>query len=103
MVILVLSISLFVYVGMYHPRVFEVPTRALAFVGLLVGCLLVVRFVDARFALTPVLLAASMLTIAYPRRFAAGVTVIFAVLVAVVMRADMGALITLFACDMPPR
>jgi putative nucleotidyltransferase with HDIG domain len=98
MVILVLSISLFVYVGMYHPRVFEVPTRALAFVGLLVGCLLVVRFVDARFALTPVLLAASMLTIAYPRRFAAGVTVIFAVLVAVVMRADMGALITLFAC-----
>ncbi|MCB9849949.1 MAG: HDIG domain-containing protein [Phycisphaerales bacterium] len=98
MVLCVLSISLFVYVGMYHHRVFDVPTRALAFVGLLVACLIAARSINPRFALTPVLLAASILTIAYPRRFAAGVTVIFVVIVALVMRADMGTMVMLFAC-----
>ncbi|HRX87228.1 MAG TPA: HDIG domain-containing protein, partial [Phycisphaerae bacterium] len=93
-----LTLSLFVYVGLYHPRIFEVHARTLAFTGLLLGCLIAVRFVDQRFALTPVLLVASILTIAYPRRFAAGVTVIFVVVVAVVIRADIGTMVTLFAC-----
>lgn len=98
MVLCVLTVSLFVYVGLYHHRVFEVPARTLAFTGLLLGCLVAVRFIDARFTLTPVLLVASILTIAYPRRFAAGVTVIFVVIVSLVIRADIGVMVTLFAC-----
>lgn len=98
MVMCVLSLALFTYVGLYHRRVFEIPTRTLAFTALLLGCLAAVRLVDARFILTPVLLVASIMTIAYPRRFATGVTVIFVLIVAIVARADMGVLVTLFAC-----
>ncbi len=102
MVLLVLSVSLFVYVGLYQKRIFEVHSRSIAFAGLLLICLATVRFIDthspyAELALAPVMLAAAILTITYPRRFAAGVTVIYVVLVSVVIRAEMGVMVTLFA------
>ncbi len=96
-VLLLLTITLLVYVGLYQHRIFEVPTRAMAFCALLLGCLAAVRFLDHRFVLTPVLLTASILTITYPRRFAAGVTVTFILIAALVIRADIGTLVTLLA------
>ena len=102
MVLFVLSLTLFAYVGLHRPRVFEVKTRTLAFAGLLLACLVAVRFIDtywssAELALAPVILAAAILTIAYPQRFAAGVTVIFGIIVSLIIRADIGVMVTLLA------
>ncbi len=101
-ILAILCISLFVYVGLYQPRILEVRTRTIAFAGLLLACFFAVRLIDVRltrpeFILTPVLLAASILTIAYPRRFACGATIIFVIMVSVVIRANMGITITLMA------
>ncbi len=99
-ILLILSISMFAYVGLYQPRVFEVRTRSVAFAGLLLVSMIAIRLIVARlphaeFALTPVLLVAAILTIAYPPRFAAGVTVIYIAVVALMIRADLGAFITM--------
>ncbi len=99
-ILLVLSISLFSYVGLYQPRVFEVQTRSVAFAGLLLIALFAIRVIVARlphaeFALTPVLLVAAILTIAYPPRFAAGVTVIYIAIVALMIRANLGEFVTM--------
>ncbi len=99
-ILIVLSISLFSYVGLYQPRVFEVRTRSIAFASLLLVSLFAVRLIVARlphaeFALTPVLLVAAILTIAYPPRFAAGVTVIYIAIVALMIRADLGTFVTM--------
>ncbi len=101
-ILAILTLCLFVYVGLYQPRIHEVKTRSLAFAGLLLVCLVGVRVIDVRlamaeFTLTPTLIAASILTIAYPRRFACGVTVIFVIMAAMAIRADMAIAITLLA------
>lgn len=99
-ILLVLSISLFTYVGLYQPRVFEVQTRSIAFASLLLVSLFAIRIIVSRlphaeFALTPVLLVAAILTIAYPPRFAAGVTVIYIAIVALMIRANLGEFVTM--------
>lgn len=99
-ILLVLSISLFTYVGLYQPRIFKVRTRSVAFASLLLIALFAIRVIVARlphaeFALTPVLLVAAILTIAYPPRFAAGVTVIYITVAALMIRANLGEFVTM--------
>jgi putative nucleotidyltransferase with HDIG domain len=99
---LLLTCALFLYVRLYQPRVLEVRTRTIALAGLLLLCLGGVRLIDLRlnlpeFALTPVLLAASILAIAYPPRFAVGVVGIFVIMAGLVLRADVGLLFALMA------
>lgn len=98
----VLTVSLFVYVGLYQPRVFEVPSRSLAFAGLLLLGLIVVRLINTRLpfpeiVIAPVIMAAAILTIAYPQRFAAGVTMMYVVMVSLLVEGNMGVMVTLFA------
>ena len=99
-VVVVLALGLFVHVGLYEPRVLQIPMRTVALALLVLGMLWAGRVLDGRFAnreltLLPVLIAAACLAIAYPRRFAVGSMSIAALLMVVTLRADIGLFITL--------
>lgn len=91
----VLSLAIFVYTGTHHRRVFENRTRTLGLVALLLGTLIAARALYLNwpqypeFVLVPCLVAGSVLTIVYPRRFALGVMCIAAILTAAVVRGDL--------------
>ncbi|NOT00724.1 MAG: HDIG domain-containing protein [Phycisphaerales bacterium] len=94
------TVGLFVYLGVHQRRVLEVPSRTLALAAVVAATLLAARLIDARLpfkslTLVPVLFTASVLAIAYSRRFAAGVMIIVAIMVTPAVRGDIGLLVTL--------
>jgi len=94
-----LTVVLLGYVATYQRRVLEVWTRGLAFVLLLVGTLAAVRVIDLaspirELMVGPPLVAASILAIAYTRRFAMGVMTVTAVILVLAVHGDAALYIT---------
>lgn len=89
--VVVLSGGLLVYSRLYQPSMFEVRARTLAFAAVMLGTLAAARFLDFKLphfpelVSAPCLIAASVLCIAYPRRFAIGAMCISTVLVATIV------------------
>lgn len=100
-IVALLSIALMVYVGLHRPRIFEVRPATVAFVLLILGTLLAARGLDMKWpqipelVYAPCLLAAWVLAIVYPPRFALGAMTIVALLVTLTLRADLAFLLTL--------
>jgi putative nucleotidyltransferase with HDIG domain len=99
-IVVILALGLFVHVGLYEPRILQVPTRMLALTVLTLAMLWTARLLDARFnnqelTLVPALVVAGCLAIAYARRFAVGLMAIAGLLLVVAVRADIGLFITL--------
>ena len=96
-----LVIGLLVYTGMHQGRIFDVPTRTVAFMVLMLATfaaarLLVMRWPDIpQLILAPCVMAGSILAIAFPRRFAMGAACISVVLVTTMVKADMVFFLTL--------
>ncbi len=96
-----LGVGLLAYTRIYQPRIFLSRARVVAFTCLLVGALLAARLLDMKWPLypelvfVPCLMAASVLAIAYSRRFAMGAACIVALLAATMARADLTFLLTL--------
>ena len=99
----VLSIGLLAYAGMYQPRVFEIRSRTVAFTVLILGMLAAARALNLKWppqpelVFAPCLLAASILAITYPRRFALGAICVSAVLVTTIVQRDLAFLLTLLS------
>lgn len=99
--VVLVSVGLLAYTRMHQPRVLEVSSRTLAFIVLMLGTLLAARVLDMNWPqrpellLLPCLLAAIVLAIVHPRRFAMGAMCIAAVLVAVVVDGNLLFLLTL--------
>ena len=96
------SFGLFAYIHQYHPRIVRVRSRTVAFVLLTLGVIAASKFIDVRLpyrelTIGPLLVAAAILTIAYPARFAAGTGVITAFIVVVTVQGDMGMFVLLVA------
>lgn len=98
----IVSIGLVLYAGTHQWRIFEIRARSLAFFGLVLATLLAARLIDMQWPelpeamLAPSLLAASVLAIVYPRRFAVGAMCIVAVLATTIVRGNLPLLLTLF-------
>ena len=99
--VVVLSAGLLAYTRLYQPRLFEVRARTLAFGSVMLGTLAAARLLDMKLphipelVSVPCLLAASVLCIAYPRRFAIGAICIVTVLTATVVRNHLAFLLML--------
>ncbi|HUU84712.1 MAG TPA: HDIG domain-containing protein [Phycisphaerae bacterium] len=99
-IMVILSVGLFLHVGLYQRRILEVRTRTVALVALVLGTLAVARLIDIRLqreelTLLPGMIVAACLAIAYPRRFAGGTMAIVALLVVLTVRGGIGLLVTL--------
>ena len=99
-IVVVLSAGLFLHVGLYQRRILQVRTRTLALATLVLGVLVLSRLIVLRLqyeelCVAPALVMAACVTIAYPRRFAVGLTAIAALLVAHTIRGDMGVFVGL--------
>ena len=98
----ILSAGLLTYTRLHEPRIFEVRVRSLAFAALILGTLLAARILDIKaghlpeLLYAPCLLSASILAIAYARRFAIGASCITAVLVTTAVEGNLTFLLTLF-------
>ncbi len=95
-----ITAGLFWYIQTYEAGIFDSVSRAGAFVALLIAALLGARLFDARFGIAelvlgPPLFVASILSIAYSQRFAAGVMSIMAILTVLTVRGDVALLVTL--------
>ncbi len=101
MLVIVLSGGLLVYSRQYQPSIFEVRSRTFAFAAVMLGTLAAARFLDIKLphfpelVAAPCLIAASILCIVYPRRFAIGATCILTVLAATVVRNHLAFLLML--------
>jgi hypothetical protein len=79
------------YVGMHQPRLFVLRSHIVSLVLLVLGTLLFARGLELRWpqypelTLTPMLMAASILAIVYPQRFALGVMAILGVVATVII------------------
>ena len=98
--LLLLTVALFAYVGTYQPRVLQVATRTAGLVALLLATLLAACLIhDAarveEFILGPPIFAASILAIAYSRRFAFGVMTIASAMLVLSVRGDAGLFVSL--------
>ncbi|MGB2986027.1 MAG: HDIG domain-containing metalloprotein [Phycisphaerae bacterium] len=97
-----LSIGLLAYTGMHRPRVFELGSRTMAFMVLMLCTLLAARMLDMKWphipelVFAPCLVAGSVLAIAHPRRFAMGAMCFTAVLVGTIVGGSLVLLLTLF-------
>lgn len=100
-IVIVLSGGLLLYSRLYQPNVYEMRTRTIAFVTLMLGTLAAARFLDIKLPLfpelvsAPCLIAASILCIVYPRRFAIGAMCILTVLTATIVRNHLAFLLML--------
>ncbi|MCP4592625.1 MAG: HDIG domain-containing protein [bacterium] len=99
-ILAVLTVALFAYVRQFQARILQVRTRTVAFAVLLLAVVAATRLIRARFdypevSIGPMLLAAAILIIAYPQRFASGVGAITALLLVVVVRGDVAMLLLL--------
>jgi len=99
--VLLLAVSLVVFGGLQPAHGAIHPFRTFAFVSLMIATLVAVRVVDMKWpeipelAFAPCLFSAAVLAIAYRRRVAMGSMCILAIIVATVVRADVGFLLTL--------
>jgi len=90
--VIVLSGGLLIYARLYHPNLFEVRPRTIAFVAVMLVTIAAARLLDIKLpdfpelVSAPCLIAASVLCIAYPRRFAIGAMCILTVLTATIVR-----------------
>jgi len=96
---LLLTIVLWAYVATYQRRVLEVWTRGVGLVVLLLATLAAVRVIDLgspirELMVGPPVLSASILAIAYSRRFAMGVMTITAAFLVLTVRGDAALYIT---------
>ncbi len=97
----VLTIALLAYTGSHQPRVFLVVSRTVAFMALILGTLLGARLLDVSWpqfpelVFGPCLIAASILAIVYPQRFAIGAICIVAVMVTTMIGGSIPFLLTL--------
>jgi len=91
--VVLLAVGLLLYTGLHHPRVFEVRSRTLAFMVLILTTVLAARLLAMRWpdlaelVHGPCLVASGVLAIAYPRRFAMGVMCIVAFLITMMIGA----------------
>lgn len=96
-----ISIALFVYIGMHQPRVLKSPGRMATLGVLALGTLLASRALGLNWphtpelALIPCLIAAGILAIAYPPRFAFGVMGILTVMVTLLLEGGVTLLLLL--------
>ncbi len=100
-IIVILSLALFIHVGLYQPRIFEVRMRTMALMALLLGMLVLARVLEVRFqrpelVLLPALVSAACLSIAYARRFALGTMVIASLLVVMTLRSQIDLLMIMW-------
>ncbi len=101
-VVIFLATGLLVYMRMHQPRNFETVFRCGAFLLLVWSTVLAARLLELKWpqipelVLIPCLVAASILSIVYPRRFAVGTMCITAVVVGVVVQGDVTSLLALF-------
>ena len=99
--VVVLSGGLLAYSRRYQPTVFEVRARTIAFAAVMLSTLAAARFLDFKLphfpelVSVPCLIAASILSIAYPRRFAIGAMCIVTVLVATIVHNHLAFLLML--------
>ena len=103
-VMVLLSLALFWFLGLYQRRILEVRTRTIAFASLVLGLLLCARLIDLHwslqeFILFPAVIAAACLTIAYPRPFALGAMGIASLLVVQAVRGGMELLVVLLTAE----
>ncbi len=90
--VVLLSMGLLVYTRLYQPTMFEHQVRIVSFALLMLATLAAARLVDLKWphipelVLGPCMIAASVMSIAYPRRFAVGAMCILAVLTATTLR-----------------
>lgn len=100
--VVMLSIGLLMYTGLHRPRIFEVRSRTIAFMGLMLGMVLAARLLDIKFpqipelVYAPCLFSVGVLAIVYPRHFAVGTMCIAAVIVTAVVHESVTFLLTLF-------
>ena len=99
-IFVLMTAGLFTYVGTYQRRIFHITTRAVGFVALLLATLLAARLIDARspvkeLILGPPLFAASILAIAYSRRFSGWVMTVVAVMIMLSVRGNAALLVNL--------
>ncbi len=99
-----LSIAMLLYAGLHQRRIFEIASRTVAFMVLILGTLLAARLLDLRWpdlpelVYVPCLVTGSVLAIVYPRRFALGAICIVSVLVGTIVDGTLVFLLTLFTC-----
>jgi hypothetical protein len=96
----VLALGLIGYAAVHHSRIFELPSRTVAFFGLIASTLLISRFVRPywpELLFLPGVLASTVLAIAYPRRFALGAGVLTALLITACVQGDLALFYTLAA------
>jgi putative nucleotidyltransferase with HDIG domain len=99
-VLFLLTVTLFAYVGTYQPRVLQNPTRTAGLAGLLLATLLAACLIEdaagaKELIVGPPIFAASILAIAYSRRFAFGVMTIASAMLVLSVRGDAGLLVSL--------
>ena len=99
--VVLLTTGLLAYTRVYEKNLLLSRTRATAFITLLLGTMLACWAIDLRWPhypellVIPILMAASILGIVYPRRFAIGVMSMVTILVLIVIRGQMTVLLTL--------
>lgn len=102
-VLLVLCLGLIMYAVQYQPRILRKPARTLGLVSLSLLIIGLSRLIDyplnlpTEFSVGLVVIAASLLTIAYNQRFAFGVGGVLAALVTLTCRGDFGLFLTQIA------
>ncbi len=97
-----IAAALFGYVGHCQPRILQVRTRTVGFAALLLAALLAVRLMDMHPTLgylipVPVLMASSIISLAYDRRFAVGSMTVLALMVVLTIHETVPTLVTLVA------
>ncbi len=101
--VLMMTAALGLYIRGYQPRVFQNPVRAAGLAALLVGALLVAQLAGLGSAnltllgVTPVMLVAMTLCVAYDGRFALGVCGILTILVTLALGQGIGFFLIVFA------
>lgn len=96
-----LGVGLVIYTVIHQPRVFENHVRALALFGLLFLMLMAARMLNRQWphipelVIAPALIAASILSIVYPRRFAIGIMCLACVVMATMLQGSLPLLLTL--------
>jgi len=103
-IMVVLSLFLFLYTGLYRRRILEVRTRTTAFAVLILALLAVARLIHLRapyeeLIVLPAMIVAACLTLAYPRHFALGASAIACLLVVQAAEGNLGLLIVLLAAS----
>jgi len=99
-ILAMISAAIFGYVGHFQRRVLENRTRTIAFAALVLGALMATRLMDMHptlrnLAPVPVLLATSVVALAYDPRFAVGTMAVLALMIVVTIQGDIRTFATL--------